>query len=127
MIVRGAHEPDARLAPDVGPMMQISSKEGLRASLLRAIDRARTALLRGVKDGELGTQLAANAVEGAVQAVESAREVFFEISVEDEHEFRALVKQIQELVGLLLAQLEQRRPAAFSLWSAAYPGSRALN
>lgn len=108
--------------------MQISSKEGLRDSLLRAIDRARAALLRGAKDGALGTQLAANAVAGAVQAVESAREVFFEISREDEHEFRDLVTQIQALVGLLLAQIERRREqSALSLWSAAHTGSRALN
>ena len=108
--------------------MQISSKEGLKESLRRAIDRARTALLSGVKDGLIGTQLAASAVEGAVQAVESAREVFFEISGEDEDEFRVLVAQIQGLVGLLLAQIERRRePTAFSLWSAAHSGSRAVN
>lgn len=108
--------------------MQISSKEGLRKSLLCAIERARTALLRGVKDGLLGTQLAVSAVEGAVQAVESARQVFFEISREDEDEFRALVAQIQGLVGLLLAQLEQRRELpAFSLWPALHSGSRLAN
>jgi hypothetical protein len=108
--------------------MQISSKEGLKASLRRAVDRARTALLRGLKDGLAGTQLAASAVEGAVQAVESAREVFFEISREDEDEFRLLVAQIHGLVGLLLAQIEQRRePAELSLWPAAHSGSRAVN
>jgi hypothetical protein len=108
--------------------MQISSKEGLRESLQRAIVRARTALLRGAKDGLLGTQLAASAVEGAVQALESARERFFEISREDEDEFRGLVAQIQALVGLLLAQIEQRRElTAFSLWSSAHSGSRLAN
>jgi hypothetical protein len=107
--------------------MQISSKEGLRESLLRAIERAQTALLRGVKDGLLGTQLAVHAVEGAVHAVESAREVFFEISREDEDEFRGLVAQIRGLVGLLLAQIERRERTEFSLWSTAHSGSRAAN
>jgi hypothetical protein len=108
--------------------MQISSKEGLRESLQGAIERARTALLRGVKDGLLGTQLAASAIEGAVQAVESARKVFFELSREDEAELRALVAQIQGLVGLLLAQIEQRHElTAFSLWSPVHAGSSALN
>lgn len=116
------------MGPDVGPTMQISSKEGLKESLQRAIDRARTALLRGVRDGLVGTQLAASAVESAVQAVESAREVFFEISREDEAEFRGLVAQIQSLVGLLLAQIDQRRePTALSLWPTTSPGSSAVN
>ena len=106
--------------------MQISSTESLRESLERAIDRAQTALLRGVKDALLGTQLAAGAVEGAVQAVESAREVFFEISGEDEAEFRRLVAKLQALVGLLLAQIEQRE-LPFRLWSAARAGSGAAN
>jgi hypothetical protein len=108
--------------------MQISSKEGLRESLQRAIERAQTALLRGVKDALLGTQLAAGAVEGAVQAVESARHVFFEISREDEDELRRLVAKLEALVGLLLAQIQQRSElSAFSLWPAARSGSRAAN
>jgi hypothetical protein len=106
--------------------MQITSKESLRDSLQQAIERAQSALLSGAKDAPLGTQLAASALESAVLAIESARQVFFEISREDEDEFRRLVAQIRGLVGLLLARLEQRRELA-ALESSARPGSRALN
>lgn len=108
--------------------MQISTKEGLRESLQRAIERAQIALLRGVKDTLLGTQLAESALEGAVQAVENARGVYFEISREDEHEFQRLVTKLRALAGLLLSQIEQRNELqAFSLWPALYSGSGLAN
>jgi hypothetical protein len=109
-------------------MQKPQSSAELRRSLHHAIECAQRALDSETAQSLPGIHRAFAALQSAVEAVESARLEWFEISSSDEGELRSLVHRIQALVTELLSKVESwQQPAAAARQRAGSSPARWLN